>query len=141
MNNAISTLTFQNFTFNPIVDIGQIWLISTELTQALGYSRTGSVSRVYSRNSDEFTDSMTMTVNMMVVRKTGEIDMLVRLFSLRGAHLIVMFAKTPVARLFRKWVLDVLDREVNGSNFDEHLLLKNITTVFNHISRVRVILN
>ncbi|WP_334469828.1 BRO-N domain-containing protein [Arsenophonus sp. PmNCSU2021_1] len=141
MNNALSTLTFQNFTFNPIVDGGQIWLTSTELAQALGYSRTDSVSRVYSRNSDEFTDSMTMTVNMTVVRKTGEIDMLVRLFSLRGAHLIAMFATTPIAKLFRKWVLDILDREVNGSNLDEHLLLRNITTAFTHISRIRTIWN
>ncbi|MFS1538537.1 MAG: Bro-N domain-containing protein [Candidatus Phlomobacter fragariae] len=141
MNNAITTLTFQNFTFNPVVDSGQIWLTSTELAQALGYSRTDNVSRVYSRNADEFTDSMTMTVNMTVVRKTGEIDMLVRLFSLRGAHLIAMFATTPIAKLFRKWVLDILDRELNGSSLDEHLLLRNITTVFTHISRVRTIWN
>ena len=36
----------------------------------------------------------------------------VRIFSLRGAHLIAMFARTPVAKEFRRWVLDILDREV-----------------------------
>ena len=36
----------------------------------------------------------------------------VRIFSLRGAHLIAMFARTAIAKQFRKWVLDVLDREV-----------------------------
>lgn len=33
-----------------------------------------------------------------------------RIFSLRGCHLLAMFARTPVAKAFRKWVLDVLDR-------------------------------
>lgn len=36
----------------------------------------------------------------------------VRVFSLRGAHLIAMFARTDVAKEFRRWVLDILDREV-----------------------------
>ncbi|WP_354666697.1 P22AR C-terminal domain-containing protein, partial [Escherichia coli] len=38
-----------------------------------------------------------------------------RVFSLRGAHLIAMFARTPVAKEFRRWVLDILDREVQQS--------------------------
>ena len=33
-----------------------------------------------------------------------------RIFSLRGCHLLAMFSRTPVAKAFRKWVLDVLDR-------------------------------
>ena len=32
-----------------------------------------------------------------------------RLFSLRGCHLIAMFAKTDIAKQFRVWVLDILD--------------------------------
>ncbi|WP_407605473.1 BRO-N domain-containing protein [Proteus mirabilis] len=114
-----------------------MWFTSTELAKALGYSRTDNVNRVYARNSDEFTDSMTTTVKMTLVRKTGEVDVMVRVFSLRGAHLIAMFASTPVAKEFRKWVLDILDREVTGSNLDEHLLLRNLTTAKKHIERVR----
>ncbi len=38
-----------------------------------------------------------------------------RVFSLRGAHLIAMFARTPKAKEFRRWVLDILDREVAHS--------------------------
>ncbi len=34
------------------------------------------------------------------------------IFSLRGAHLIAMFSRTAVAIEFRRWVLDVLDKEV-----------------------------
>ncbi len=134
---AKTDLTFQNITFEPIYQDGQLWFTSTELAKALGYSRTDNVNRVYARNSDEFTDSMTTTVKMTLVRKTGEVDVMVRVFSLRGAHLIAMFASTPVAKEFRKWVLDILDREVIGSNLDEHLLLRNLTTAKKHIERVR----
>ncbi len=109
---AKTDLTFQNITFEPIYQDGQLWFTSTELAKALGYSRTDNVNRVYARNSDEFTDSMTTTVKMTLVRKTGEVDVMVRVFSLRGAHLIAMFASTPMAKEFRKWVLDILDREI-----------------------------
>lgn len=109
---AKTDLTFQNITFEPVYYAGVTWFTSTQLAQALGYSRTDNISKIYARNSDEFTDSMTTTVKMTVVRKTGEVDVMVRVFSLRGAHLIAMFASTPVAKDFRKWVLDILDREV-----------------------------
>ncbi|ENZ1184508.1 TPA: BRO-N domain-containing protein [Proteus mirabilis] len=110
---AKTDLTFQNFAFNPIVENGQVWLTSTEIAQVLGYSRTDSVSKLYSRNSDEFTDSMTMTVNMTFNGINNSLrNKVVRVYSLRGAHLIAMFASTPVAKEFRKWVLDILDREV-----------------------------
>lgn len=110
---AKTDLTFQNFTFNPIVENSQVWLTSTKIAQVLGYSRTDSVSKLYSRNSDEFTDSMTMTVNMTFNGINNSLrNKVVRVYSLRGAHLIAMFASTPVAKDFRKWVLDILDREV-----------------------------
>jgi prophage antirepressor-like protein len=38
----------------------------------------------------------------------------VRVFSLRGAHLIAMLARTPVAKAFRRWVLDVLEKETQA---------------------------
>src|SRR5690606_26085950 len=34
--------------------------------------------------------------------------------SLRGCHLLAMFARTDIAKQFRKWVLDVLDKEVGA---------------------------
>ena len=39
----------------------------------------------------------------------------VRVFSLRGCHLLGMLARTKVAKEFRHWVLDVLEKEVSGS--------------------------
>lgn len=38
----------------------------------------------------------------------------VRIFSLRGAHLLAMFARTKVAKEFRHWVLDVLEGEAEA---------------------------
>ena len=106
-------LSFNDVTFNPVAqNDGQIWLTSTELAKALGYAETDSLSKIYNRNKDEFTGNMTTTVKMGVVRKTGKVTMSVRLFSLRGCHLLAMFAKTEVAKQFRKWVLDLLDKEV-----------------------------
>ena len=120
MNSVAKTdLTFQNFTFNPVTENGQVWLTSAELAKAIGYKKTDAISQLYSRNADEFTNAMTTTLKMSVVRKTGTVDMVVRLFSLRGAHLIAMFASTPVAKQFRKWALDILDREVAVNGLDE----------------------
>ncbi|EPP6705451.1 BRO-N domain-containing protein [Providencia rettgeri] len=114
---AKTDLTFQSFTFNPIVEDGQVWLTSTEIAQVLGYSRTDNVSKLYARNADEFTDSMTMTVNMTFNGINNSLrNKSVRVYSLRGAHLIAMFSNTPVAKQFRKWVLDILDREVELGN-------------------------
>lgn len=133
---AKTDLTFQNITFEPIYQDGQLWFTSTELAKALGYSRTDNVNRVYARNSDEFTDSMTTTVKMTLVRKTGEVYVMVRVFSLRGAHLIAMFASTPVAKEFRKWVLDILDREVSTKGLNESLLFNNLKTANNNSRRI-----
>ncbi|WP_265497313.1 BRO-N domain-containing protein [Providencia rustigianii] len=114
---AKTDLTFQKFTFNPIVEDGQVWLTSTEIAHVLGYSRTDNVSKLYARNADEFTDSMTMTVNMTFNGINNSLrNKSVRVYSLRGAHLIAMFSNTPVAKEFRKWVLDILDREVGLGN-------------------------
>lgn len=33
-----------------------------------------------------------------------------RIFSLRGCHPLAMFARTPVAKAFRRWVLDVIEQ-------------------------------
>ena len=106
-------LSFNDVTFNPVAqNDGQIWLTSTELAKALGYSRTDKVSNLYNAHKDEFTDSMATTLELGVVRKTGKVVMPVRVSSLRGCHLLAMFAKTEVAKQFRKWVLDLLDKEV-----------------------------
>lgn len=104
----MQTLTFQNITLTPAKVDNQIWLTSAELAKALGYSRSDEVNNLYNRKKDEFTANMTQTAE---IQTKGGLQR-VRIFSLRGCHLIAMFARTAVAKEFRKWVLDILDKEV-----------------------------
>lgn len=101
-------LSFNDVNFSPVQQNGQVWLKTSELAEALGYSDQSGVTRIYSRNEDEFTQAMSCSVKLTEKGQTREI----RVFSLRGCHLIAMFAKTAIAKQFRKWVLDVLDKEV-----------------------------
>ena len=105
-------LSFNDVNFSPVQQDGQTWLTASELAGALGYAKSDAVTQVYERNKDEFNASMTTTLKMSVVRKTGKVEMENRIFSLRGAHLIAIFSKTAIAKQFRKWVLDILDHEV-----------------------------
>ena len=111
----MSTLTFNEVNFNPVERNGQIWLTSIDLAKALGYKNTKSVSNLYSNNSDEFTDQMTLVIDSVTNGISGsKRKMQVRIFSLRGCHAIGFFARTTVAKQFRKWVLDILDKEVGA---------------------------
>lgn len=106
----VDTLSFQETKFDVVSRCGQPWLKAADIARALGYAREDSVSRIYDRNADEFTEAMSQTVNLTVTGKiNGLQNITVRIFSLRGAHLIAMFARTAAAKAFRKWVLDILD--------------------------------
>ena len=95
---------------------GAIWFTSTELAKALGYKKTDAISQIYARNADEFSESMSLTLNMKVNGINNSLrNKSVRVYSLRGAHLVAMFASTPKAKDFRRWALDILDREVKDS--------------------------
>lgn len=105
----MTTLTFQNTNLSVINQNNQTFLTASDLGLALEYaSPLQAVLKIYDRNADEFTAEMTALVEMQTA---GGIQK-VRIFSLRGAHLIAMFARTKIAKEFRKWVLDVLDKEV-----------------------------
>ena len=41
---------------------------------------------------------------------TGVMELPTRIFSLRGCYALAMFARTPIAKAFRKWCLDVIER-------------------------------
>ncbi|UYZ74527.1 alpha/beta hydrolase [Moraxella bovis] len=103
----MQTLTFQNITLAPAKIDSQIWLSSADLAKALGYSRADSVTRLYNENSDEFRSDTTTLIDNPQMKNAK-----IRIFSLRGCHLIAMFARTKIAKEFRKWVLDILDKEV-----------------------------
>lgn len=118
--NAAQSLVFQNTQFDVVDQNGQPWLKAADLARALGYAAEDAVSRIYRRNADEFTAAMSQTVKLTVSGKINDLQhVTVRIFSLRGAHLLAMFARTPVAKAFRKWVLDVLDM-VTGQQVTVH---------------------
>ncbi|WP_335955684.1 Bro-N domain-containing protein [Acinetobacter guillouiae] len=132
------TLSFNDVNFSPVQQDGQIWLTASELAKALGYAKSDAISQVYERNQDEFNSSMTTiisvksnesveTLNLSASKKTRNLVKTVRIFSLRGCHLIAMFSKTVIAKQFRKWVLDVLDKEVANpqSTKNDRVPLKN----------------
>ena len=105
----MTTLTFQNTTLSVINQNNKTFFTATDLGNALEYIQPSiAVMKIYDRNADEFTPEMTALVEMQTAGGLQK----VRIFSLRGAHLIAMFARTKIAKEFRKWVLDVLDKEV-----------------------------
>ncbi|MCF9034196.1 Bro-N domain-containing protein [Acinetobacter nectaris] len=105
-------LSFNDVNFSPVEKDGQIWLTASELAKGLNYSDTRSVTKIFNRNADEFTENMTQIIEIPEVVNLGTSNLIrkVRIFSSRGCHLIAMFARTDVAKAFRKWVLDVLDK-------------------------------
>lgn len=105
---ALAPLSFHGTTFEVVDRNDQPWLFSRQIARALGYRDESAVARIYVRNSAEFTDKMTCTVKLTA---QGGQQREVRIFSLRGAHLLAMFSRTPVAAEFRRWVLDLLDQE------------------------------
>lgn len=113
---AKSDLNFHGIQLQPVANLNDVWLTSSDIAKALGYASQKSVSTIYSRNSDEFTDAMSMVIKMKTNGINNNLrEKSVRVFSLRGCHLIAMFATTNVAKEFRRWVLDILDREVAHS--------------------------
>lgn len=118
-SQALATLSFNGATLQPIAKDGEIWMTSADIAKALGYADVRSVTKIYSRKADEFTSAMTTVVKLTTVRKTGNVEMDNRIFSLRGCHLIAMFANTKIAKSFRVWVLDILDREVSTPAIDQ----------------------
>lgn len=114
-NMTSLTLSFNDVNFSPIQHDQQIWLSSGELSQALGYKQENAVSKIFNRNSYEFTEKMTQIIDNPQLPNLG-----MRIFSLRGCHLIAMLARTEIAKQFRKWVLDILDKEVGQPVIKTH---------------------
>lgn len=91
---------------------GKIWFTNKQLSELLGYKDESSVTRIFNRNKDEFTDGMSQTVNLTVSSKNNEIqNKRVRIFSVRGAHLVGILSKTDIAKALRRWLLDLAEKE------------------------------
>lgn len=107
-----SIFTFNDHQLRAHYIDNQIWFESKDIATALNYSSSKSVTDLYNKYTNEFKPDMVTVVESTTVTN---MPYKIRIFSLRGVHLIAMFARTPVAEEFRKWVLDILDREVGES--------------------------
>lgn len=87
---------------------GEIWLRGAQLAPPLGLAGDRRVREVYDRNSDEFGDAET---RLITLPSEGG-PQVVRVFSLRGARMLGLLARTEPAKAFRRWILDVLDGKV-----------------------------
>lgn len=105
---ALAPLAFHGTPLEIVDRNNRLWLRLPQIEGALGYANKGTaLQTIYSRHADEFTPAMTDLVKL----PTPGGEQMVRIFSLRGAHLLAMFSRTPVAAEFRRWVLDLLDQE------------------------------
>ncbi|MDD3381840.1 MAG: BRO family protein [Rugosibacter sp.] len=113
-----AALVFESTTFDVVTRNEQPWLRGLQVASALGFKNpSADLKNLYDRNAAEFTPSMTALVKL----DTAGGEQTVRCFSLRGAHLLGMFARTDKAAAFRKWVLDILDAhlaQLNHSHTD-----------------------
>lgn len=98
-------LIFKSQTLTPVIVNNLPYLRVPQIEGALNY-RSGKLLQIYNRHADEFTPEMSFLTT--IDTKGGKQQ--VRVFSLRGCHLLAMFSKTPVAKEFRKWVLDLIEQ-------------------------------
>jgi prophage antirepressor-like protein len=115
----MNKLEFKGFGFSIVEHNGEQYLTLPEVARALYASEGGAqtdtpfiesrIRKLYRRHADEFRADMTAVVRMQTAG--GPQD--VRVFSLRGCHLLGMFARTEVAKEFRRWALDSLDEQLN----------------------------
>lgn len=100
-----TSLCFNDFTFSPVTHDNEPWIRAIQIGSALKYGNPDAAMRkLYQAHADEFTPAMTDVVTLPTEGGPQE----TRIFSLRGCHLLAMFARTPVAKAFRKWCLDVI---------------------------------
>ncbi|QRQ88495.1 BRO-N domain-containing protein [Cupriavidus oxalaticus] len=117
-----AVLVFENIEFD-VVDIHNVpWLRGPQIAGALGYNRTDRIADLHARNADEFTTEMTQLVELDTAGGRQQ----VRIFSPRGCYLLGMLARTERAKVFRRWVLDVLEgrqppRKVGTLTVPQHL--------------------
>lgn len=107
-------LVFKGKALSPVIINNQPFLNTTQVAVALYKGGVTSVppfaercvQKLYTNHADEFTPDMSFFTTI----DTPGGKQQVRVFSLRGCHLLAMFSKTPVAKEFRKWILDLIEQ-------------------------------
>ena len=104
MNNIV---TFNNQNIELIRHNGQSYMALPQIEGALEFAKKGkAISNLYNQHKSEFDEEMSCLIRRGNTR--------VRIFNREGAWLIGMFARTPKAAEFRRWVLKVLGNTVDN---------------------------
>jgi prophage antirepressor-like protein len=88
---------------------GQIWLRGSQIVTPLGFASEHGMRNLVARYGGEFSSEETR----LIMEQTAGGPQHVRWFSLRGARLLGMLARTEPAARFRRWLLDLLEGKVN----------------------------
>ena len=107
----MEVLNFNDVNLRVIDSDGAMWVSSVDIAKALGYTDSRQIAHVYARHTLEFTANMTRIFEVSSSTTSANLVSSARYFSLRGAHLIAMFARTRKAQAFRVWVLDILENK------------------------------
>lgn len=97
MSNIV---TFNNHNIELINHNNQNYMTQRQIAVVLDFKSNVGVSDLYNAHKEEFDDEMSCLIKHGRTRT--------RIFNREGAWLIGMFARTPKAAAFRKWVLKVL---------------------------------
>ncbi len=113
----METMVFKGTKIEMITRNGEVWLRGPQIGGALGYrDPSKKIAGLYGRHADEFTETMTAVIQLPTDGGMQKI----RVFSLRGTHLLAMLARTDKAKEFRRWVLDILDALHQGGDYVRH---------------------
>lgn len=85
---------------------GQDYMTLSQIGRALEVRENNGLSKIYNAHKEEFDEEMSCLIKQGRTR--------VRIFDREGAWLIGMFARTPKAAAFRRWVLKVLKTASDG---------------------------
>ena len=102
----MNELTFKSHTLTPVIINNLPYLGVSQIGTALQYANPTRLIKIFLSHADEFTPDMSFLTTI----DTNGGKQQVRVFSLRGCHLLAMFSKTPVAKEFRHWVLDLIEQ-------------------------------
>lgn len=104
MSNQI--LHFNSYQIESIEINGKKYISSANMSNALEYSTSKSITNLFNANREEFTEGEDYTVIDSMTVKNAPYKQI--FFSMEGVILITMLAKTPKAVEFRKWAKNTL---------------------------------
>lgn len=108
-----SRLTFSETELDVYHINGERWLGGYQLVTPLGYSDPAGIKMLYRRNRDEFGEDETRVLTISTPGGPQQ----VRMFSLSGAELLAIHAKTPMGKEFRRYL-----RQLNSAVRDGRLV-------------------